>query len=127
MVRNITEISRDNRPIRQKSSEVRKRALYRKVRYLYAHLLPTQVACLYLFTLGLFRKKYRALIYDIWMMVCPQVFTKRYVPSVAITSLVSNAVAFRLYEQTEDVGNISPGGTVYSGRAPSDEPTGCLL
>jgi Methyltransferase domain len=108
MVRNITEKSRVNRPIRRKSSENHKQALYKKVQYLYAHLVPTQLACLYLFTIGLFRKKYRTLIYDIWMMVCPQVFTKRYVPSVAITSLVSNAASLHLCEQGDDaVGNIS--------------------
>lgn len=108
MVSNTTEISRENRPIIQKSSEIHKKVLSNKVRYLFAHLLPTQAACLYLFTIGVFRKKYRALIYDLWMMVCPKIFTKRYVPSVAITSLVSNAVSLQLYEQEDDaVGNIS--------------------
>jgi len=108
MIRNIVEISREIRPIRQKSSKNHKEVLYKKVRYLFAHLLPTQVACLYLLSVGIFRKKYRALIYDIWMMVFPKIFTKRFVPPVAITSLVSNAASLHLYEQEDDaVGNIS--------------------
>src|SRR5579859_91839 len=108
MVRNATAISTENRSNNQKSSEIHKKVLYKKVRYLYSHLLPTQAACLYLFTIGLLRKKYRGLIYDIWMMVCPRIFTKKYIPPVAITSLVSNEVTLHLYEQEYDtVGNIS--------------------
>ena len=105
MVRNITEIISSE--LRQTVRGIQGRALYQSVWYLFQHLLPTQVACLYLFTIGLFRNKYRVLIYTIWKLVCPQVFTKRYVQSVAITSLVSNTVALRLYEQAEAVGNIS--------------------
>jgi len=108
MVRNITEIiSREKRTIREAISEIQGKVLYQKVQYLFGHLFPTQVACLYLFTIGVFRKKYRVLIYIIYKLVCPQLFTKRYVPSVAITSLVSNTVSLRLYEQAEVPGNIS--------------------
>jgi Methyltransferase domain len=105
MVRNIPEIISNE--LRQTIKGIQGRALYQSVWYLFEHLVPTQLACLYLFTIGPFRKKYRALIYTIWKLVCPQVFTKRYVPSVAITSLVSNAASLHLCEQAEDVGNIS--------------------
>ncbi len=42
-----------------------------------------------------------------WLLICPKLFTKRYVPSVPISSLVSNTVSLRLYEQSEAAGNIS--------------------
>jgi len=65
------------------------------------------MACLYLFTIGIFRNKYRALIYTIWKLVCPRLFKRRFIPSVAITALVSNTVSLHLYEQAEAAGNIS--------------------
>src|SRR5579859_7704287 len=108
MARNATAVSTENRTIKQTSGKIQKKGLHKKVRYLYSHLLPTQAACLYLFTIGLLRKKSRALIYDIWMMVCPRVFSKKYIPPVAVTSLVSKEVSLHLYEQEDDtVGNIS--------------------
>src|SRR5437588_1330630 len=104
MVRSITEIIfRGNRTI----SEFQEKALHKRLWYLFVHLFPAEVSCLYLFTIGIFRNKYRVLIYTIWKLVCPQIFTKRYVPSVPITSLVSNAASLRLYEQAEAAGNIS--------------------
>lgn len=108
MVRNITEIiSRENQAISQKISQIQKKSLHKRVGYLFVHLFPTAIACLYLFTIGIFRNKYRVLIYTIYMLVCPHIFKKRYVTPVTITSLVSNTVSLRLYEQAEASGNIS--------------------
>jgi predicted O-methyltransferase YrrM len=108
MVLNITEvITREKQAIRQAIKGIQGKESYQKVLYLFGHLFPSMVACLYLFTIGIFRNKYRVLIYAIWLLVCPQFFRKRYAQSVAITSLVPDTVSLRLYEQIEAAGNIS--------------------
>lgn len=108
MVRNITEIiSREKRTIRQTISEYHKRALYKRARVTLEYLLPAMGSCLYLFTIGIFQKKSRELIYYIWEMIHPQLFAKKYVSPVEITSLVPNSVSLRLYEQAEATANIS--------------------
>jgi len=108
MARSITKkTTRENLVIKQTFSGIQGSALYQKVCYLFGHLFPSELACLYLFTFGVFRKKSRALIYTIWLLVCPQLFKKRFVPSVAITSLVSNTVSLRLYEQAMAPGNVT--------------------
>lgn len=108
MVRSISGVfSREKQSIAQTIRGIQGRALYQKVWYLFGRLFPSEVACLYLFTIGIFRKKYRVLIYSLWMMICPQLFKKRYVPSVAISSLVSNSLSLHLHEQAETAGNIS--------------------
>ncbi len=108
MARSITrKAARENLVIKETFSGIRGSVLYQKVCYLFEHLFPSELACLYLFTIGLFRKKSRALIYTIWLLVCPQLFKQRFVPPVAIASLVSNTVSLRLCEQAMAPGNVS--------------------
>jgi predicted O-methyltransferase YrrM len=108
MVLNKTEtISGEKQAIRHMNSGIQGNEMYQKVLYLFGHLLPSIVACSYLFTIGIFRNKYRVLIYALWLQICPEVFRKRYAPSVPITSLVPSSVSLRLCEQVEVAGNIS--------------------
>ena len=108
MARSITKkATRENLIIKETYSGIQGSVLYQKVSYLFGHLFLSELACLYLFTIGLFQKKCRALIYTMWMLVCPQLFKKRFVPSVAIASLVPDAVTLRLYEQAMAPGNVS--------------------
>lgn len=104
MVHNSTEIiSREKRTV----SEHHKQALYKRTRVTLEFLLPAMGSCLYLFTIGIFQKKCRKLIYYIWEMVRPQLFAKKYVPPVEITSLMPHSVSLCLYEQAEATANIS--------------------
>src|ERR1700676_560336 len=108
MARSITKkATRENLAIKQTFIGIQGNALYQRVCYLFGHLFPSELACLYLFTIGVFRKKSRALIYTMWLVVCPKLFKKRFVPSVAINSLISNTVSLRLYEQTMAPGNVT--------------------
>ncbi len=107
MVRKITEISTEDQLMSYASDEYHKQALYKKIWNILGFLIPTVGSCLYLFTIGIFRKRYRELIYSIWTLVHPQIFTKKYVPQVEITSLVPNEVLLRLYEQAKITANIN--------------------
>lgn len=107
MGRKITEITTARGSISQISDEIPKQALHTIVWGILKFLLPTAASCLYLFTIGLFRKSHRELIYSIWTLIYPRLFMKKYVPQVEITSLVPDAVSLRLYEQSKITANIS--------------------
>ena len=107
MVRKITEITTERRAISHTPDEVQKQALHTIVWGILKFLLPTVASSLYLFTIGIFRKRHRELIYAIWSLIRPRLFTKKYVPQVQIASLVPDAVSLRLYEQSKNTANIS--------------------
>jgi predicted O-methyltransferase YrrM len=106
MVRKITEIATEDQLMSYASDEYHKQAVYKKIWNILGFLIPTVGSCLYLFTIGIFRKRHRELIYSIWTLVHPQLFAKKYVPQVEITSLVPNEVLLRLYEQAKITANI---------------------
>ena len=107
MVRKITEIPAELGTMSHASDEIQKQALHTIVWGVLKFLLPTAGSCLYLFTVGLFRKRHRELIYSIWILIHTQLFTKKYVPEIQITDLVPNVVSIRLYEQSKITANIS--------------------
>ena len=108
MARSVTGmISRERHSIRQTIRGIQGRALYQKVWYLFGRLFPSSTACLYLLTFGIFQKKHRELLYTMWLLICPKLFTRRYAPPIPITSLISNTASLQLQEQIEAAGNIS--------------------
>lgn len=96
---------------RATSTKQRAGRRYLRVReaiYFLSILLPTVGACLNLFTVGLLRRQYRGLVYNIWALLRSQYFTRRLIAPVALTSLVPAAeVDMRLCMQEWVMGNVS--------------------
>ena len=107
MVRKVTAMSAEQGSMIHATDEVPKQAWYIIMRGILQFLLPTAGSCLYLFTIGLFRKRHRELVYSIWTLIHTQLFTKRHIPEVEISDLVPNAVSLHLCEQSKITANIS--------------------
>jgi predicted O-methyltransferase YrrM len=107
MIRKVTAIAAEQASIIHATDEVPKQAWHTIIRGILQFLLPTAGSCLYLFTIGLFRKRHRELIYSIWTLIHTQLFTKKHVPEVEITDLVPDAVSLCLCEQSKTTANIS--------------------
>lgn len=107
MVRKIMAMPTERGSISPATNEIPKQALHTIIWGILKFLLPAAGSCLYLFTIGIFRKRHRELIYSIWMLIHTQLFTKKYVSEVEITSLVPNTVSLRLCEQSKITANIS--------------------
>src|SRR5690348_3442012 len=107
MVRKITEIPAEQGSMIDATDAIPKQAWHTIIWGILQFLLPTIGSCLYLFTIGLFRKRHRELIYSLWTLIHTQLFTKKHVPEVEVTDLVPNTVSLHLCEQSKITANIS--------------------